>query len=185
TFGFSNLRPSAAAGYTLMIVQPAGYSPGMNMVGTVNGVVVGQAVAGKFTAIVLPQGSSGLNYCFAELVTGMVLPNFVSKSEVFASSNLMARVTFVNSLYMSILGRQPDQDGVNHWVQLGLANVPRAMVAMSIWRSAEHRGLQVDQFYQTYLHRPADATGRAIWVGALLSGASEADVVRQFLTSSE
>src|SRR5262249_51307245 len=54
-----------------------------------------------------------------------------------------------------------------------------------LWGSAEHRGVQVDQFYATYLDRAADAAGRAGWVNALLSGMSEAEVARGFLTSEE
>jgi hypothetical protein len=58
-------------------------------------------------------------------------------------------------------------------------------VAEGIWDSPEHRGLEVDQFYATYLHRAADPAERAGWVNALLGGASEADVARDFLTSPE
>jgi hypothetical protein len=43
----------------------------------------------------------------------------------------------------------------------------------------------VDQLYATYLHRAADAPGRALWVNALLGGASESDVALGFLTSAE
>ena len=46
-------------------------------------------------------------------------------------------------------------------------------------------GLEVDQFYQTFLHRPADAAGRAGWVNALLNGVTEANVVIAFVTSPE
>jgi hypothetical protein len=78
-----------------------------------------------------------------------------------------------------------DQTGLNSWVmalQLGVS--PQAVVA-AFWESAEHRGLQVDIFYQTLLHRAADPTGRAAWVNALLAGASETQVELGFLTSFE
>jgi hypothetical protein len=43
----------------------------------------------------------------------------------------------------------------------------------------------VDQYYATYLHRAADAEGRAAWVAALLGGMSEEQVAAGFLTSAE
>src|SRR5262249_55739229 len=44
---------------------------------------------------------------------------------------------------------------------------------------------EVDQLYQTFLHRSPDAAGRALWVNALLAGSSELDVARMLLTSAE
>jgi hypothetical protein len=61
----------------------------------------------------------------------------------------------------------------------------RLQVVQGIWNSPEHRGLQVDQFYATYLHRAGDASGRAFWVSALLGGVSEQQVAAGFLTSAE
>src|SRR5207302_8186348 len=55
----------------------------------------------------------------------------------------------------------------------------------AIWSSAEHRGLEVDRLYQTFLHRGADPASRANWVNALLAGASEMDVARGLLASAE
>jgi hypothetical protein len=66
-----------------------------------------------------------------------------------------------------------------------LSGIGRQKVAMAVWQSPEHRGVEVDQFYMTYLGRGADAAGRAFWVNAFLSGASEVDVIRGFLTSAE
>jgi hypothetical protein len=43
----------------------------------------------------------------------------------------------------------------------------------------------VDNIYQTYLNRPADAAGRAFWVNALLTGETEANVIVAFVTSAE
>ena len=43
----------------------------------------------------------------------------------------------------------------------------------------------MDQFYSTYLHRAADALGRAFWVNDLLGGLSESQVAEGFLTSAE
>jgi hypothetical protein len=58
-------------------------------------------------------------------------------------------------------------------------------VAQGIWDSTEHRGLQVDSYYSTYLHRTADPSGHQFWVNNLIGGAGEADVVDGFVTSKE
>ena len=56
---------------------------------------------------------------------------------------------------------------------------PRAAVVDSIWESAEHRGVQVDSFYQTFLDRAADAEGRQFYVDSMIGGMSEEAVTCQ------
>src|SRR5205823_5619475 len=51
--------------------------------------------------------------------------------------------------------------------------------------SIEHRVLEVNEFYNTIFHRPADPAGSAFWVNILVSGRSEAEVAVGFLTSPE
>jgi hypothetical protein len=66
-----------------------------------------------------------------------------------------------------------------------MSGLPRQTFVFDVWRSPEHRGIEVDQFYQTYLGRASDPAGRAGWINAFLSGSSEEDVIRGFVTSSE
>jgi hypothetical protein len=68
-YAFTDLRPSNAAGYTIHELQPAGYVDGMDSLGTVNGVAVGDSsVNDSFSAVVLPRpGSFAENYNFGEL----------------------------------------------------------------------------------------------------------------------
>jgi hypothetical protein len=72
-----------------------------------------------------------------------------------------------------------------HWVQMLQNGAPRIQVVDGIWTSAEHRGVEVDQFYATFFHSSPDAASRAAWINQLLAGVSEADVERQLLTSSD
>jgi hypothetical protein len=92
---------------------------------------------------------------------------------------------FVTGLYHDVLDRAPDATGLFFWVTQLHAGLPRVFLANAFWTSPEHRGLQVDQFYQTFFQRAADATGRQLWKGALLGGAAETDVCIAFLTSPE
>jgi hypothetical protein len=94
--------------------------------------------------------------------------------------------SYVKSLYVNLLNRTADTGGLNHFVSEIQSGVSNQQVALEIWRSPEHRGIQVDSFYQLFLGRAADATGRAFWVNQLLSGTlSELGVAANFLTSAE
>jgi hypothetical protein len=70
-------------------------------------------------------------------------------------------------------------------LQLLQAGASRLEIVQGFWASAEHRGLEVDGYYNTYLHRQADPSGRASWVAALEGGMNESDVILAFLMSPE
>src|SRR5260221_683582 len=78
--------------------------------------------------------------------------------------------SFVTGLYNNLLNRAPDTAGLNFWVARINGGETNHDVAQDIWRSAEHRGIEVDAFYANLLHRTADAGGRAVWVNQLLTG---------------
>ena len=67
-YAFLDLRPSSAAGYTIRELQPAGYVDGLDILGTVNGVAVGNnSVNDTFYGVVLPRPNSlAENYNFGE-----------------------------------------------------------------------------------------------------------------------
>src|SRR5262249_30990713 len=65
------------------------------------------------------------------------------------------------------------------------SGVPRLQVVDAIWRSPEHRALEVQNDYQTFLHRAGGAAEVAGWVNVFLAGASEAQVARDILLSAE
>jgi hypothetical protein len=76
----------------------------------------------------------------------------------------------VTGLYRDLLHRAPDMAGLSHWMQMIQMGASDQQVATDIWRSAEHRGDEVDAFYAQFLGRAADASGRANWVNQLMSG---------------
>lgn len=65
---FPDLRPSDAAGYAIREQQPAGYVDGLDVLGTVNGLAVGDGtVNDTFSAVILPRPNSlAENYNFGE-----------------------------------------------------------------------------------------------------------------------
>jgi hypothetical protein len=93
--------------------------------------------------------------------------------------------SFLESLYIDLLGRNPDEVGFN--VYLGaLANqTPRDEIVDSFLHSPEYFGRQVEEFYSEHLVRDADAESLAAYVASLLDGRSLEDVRKEILTSDE
>ncbi len=94
-------------------------------------------------------------------------------------------LVFLTGLYGSVFDRAPDAAGLSNWLAALQRGITHDQVARAFWESAEHRGLQVDQFYQQILHRPADTGGRTYWVNLFLAGATENDIQLRFLQSPE
>src|SRR5262249_50776797 len=106
-----------------------------------------------------------------------------SPSQVPSTAN--GNEAYIQDLYRNILGRNAESAGLTDWEAELNQGVTRFQVAQRIWNSPEHRGLQVESYYNNGLHRPSDTGGKAFWVNALQSGAGEVEVLKGFLTSSE
>jgi hypothetical protein len=72
-----------------------------------------------------------------------------------------------------------------YWQAQLAVGLGRDQVVQLIWESAEHRGLEVDEYYHTLLGRSADAAEKQFWVNSFLAGASAQDMVLGFLTATE
>lgn len=99
---------------------------------------------------------------------------------------------FVTNLYVNALNRQPDEAGLNNWVnQLTSKKTGGANVAQGIVFSQEciNRNLNNDAWitmlYPAVLGRPADAAGKQNWVNQLNAGVKRDQVFYNFVTSSE
>jgi hypothetical protein len=135
-------------------------------------------------ALTLPALASG-HHSIMAIYHGDI--NFTSNTSPALSETVTStpNEAFVTALYRDVLKRAPDTAGFQFWVEQLQAGATRATVANAFETSAEYRGLEVDQFYDTFFHRSADPSGRGLWVNALVAGRSEADVVVAFLTSTE
>jgi protocatechuate 3,4-dioxygenase beta subunit len=203
-YSFRNLRPGV---YSISIIQPTPYLAGKEGVGSLGGTLETSQIAD----IQLPEGVSGINYNFGELLPSkpsgqtsassfvpgsssfLPLPplSILSKLQFLSSSSqqldpgLVAEATYVNGLYHTLLGRGADSTGLTNWVIALQNGVSRQEVATAIWDSAEHRGIEVDQFYAAFLHRSESPAERAAWVNLMLGGESELQVADSFILSSE
>jgi hypothetical protein len=92
---------------------------------------------------------------------------------------------YVGGLYQAILNRAPDAAGMANFTSLLLAGISRQQVSTMIWDSPEHRAIEVNQFYVSFLSRSAEPEGLATWVNALENGAGEITVEEGILASPE
>jgi hypothetical protein len=92
---------------------------------------------------------------------------------------------FVTHLYEDILHRLPDLVGLVGWSAQVDHGLNRSVVAYSIEQSLEARIDQVQDLYQAYLGRPADALGLTTWVWFLNQGGTLVQVQSGILGSPE
>ena len=100
-----------------------------------------------------------------------------------------SNATFVNDLYVNVLGRDAEEAGLNNWVDALFNGASRAEVAQAIVGSSEASDKAnsdfVDALYQSALGRTADEAGKAAWTEALAAGVSHADVALGIVGSAE
>jgi hypothetical protein len=92
---------------------------------------------------------------------------------------------WVIALYQALLGRVPDQGGVDYWTGQLQGLESRLQVANGFTGSKEGLSDRIQQTYQRYLHRPADDAGLAYWLIQYHNGAINEDIVTGFIASTE
>jgi hypothetical protein len=124
---FLSLRPSNAAGYTATETQPANLLDGRDSLGTVNGVLTGNAaVNDAFSAITLLQGGSlAENYNFGErpLTTGGVAAGQTATIGYWQNRN-------GQNLLRSLNGG-PAATSLGHWLAVNFPNMYAALDGMT------------------------------------------------------
>ncbi|TFH86525.1 DUF4214 domain-containing protein [Billgrantia azerbaijanica] len=97
-------------------------------------------------------------------------------------------------LYSGILGREPDVEGFEYWLEQAAEEVPLPALAGGFLASDEFLASQpgvtdeqvVDHLYRQVLGRTADEAGRAYWLAELESGAfGLGDLALSFANSAE
>ncbi len=99
----------------------------------------------------------------------------------------------IERLYLAVLGRTPDEQGLLHWTKARAGGATLRDIAASFSGAAEFEnrygdvtnGAFVDLLYQNVLNRAADAEGRAFWLGLLDGGTPRADLIVEFSESAE
>ena len=127
---------------------------------------------------------------------------FYYSNEFRAISATLSNRDYCRRMYITILGRTPDENGLNMWTRLlDNGSVTREEVYKGFLGSDEwHRicevndilsghyqiGRFVDRLYSIVLKRTPEATGRAAWINAIVNnGESAYNVAYGFVFSSE
>ena len=122
-----------------------------------------------------------------------VLANLISSPEYFADAG-DNNGQFVSNVYRDLLDRAGDPDGLAYWTAQLKAGTPRPTVVVRLLYGTEYRSdvltgtngnKRIVGLYPRYLHRPADAGGVTYWVGQMTAGASDEDIVLNFVASPE
>jgi hypothetical protein len=93
---------------------------------------------------------------------------------------------YVAAVYQQVLGRLPDEAGINYWTSQLDSTTPEGMVAASIVHSAEYYANEVIRpAYLKYLGRVADDAGVAWWTTQLQSGMSDEQFEAGLAASAE
>lgn len=139
--------------------------------------------------------SEGLAFWIDSLVSDRldgteVADGFFFSSEFTRISCSISDEEFLNRMYITILGRQPDAQGYDSWLtKLAAGEITRTEIYYHFLDSDEwHRivsahdilsghyqvGQFVDRMYDVVLNRQADSAGRKGWCDALISGTNDA-----------
>jgi hypothetical protein len=92
---------------------------------------------------------------------------------------------WVKGMYVDLLGRPADPQGLTYWVSQLQAGAQPSDVAYSFAASPERESQRIEADYQALLGRPADTTGLNYWLNAFLHGSTNEDLVGGFVGSSE
>ncbi|HET6882273.1 MAG TPA: SdrD B-like domain-containing protein [Pirellulales bacterium] len=117
------------------------------------------------------------------VLTSTIVPLPVSMNTSTPPSSTNA--AFIDDLYFTVLGHHADSASLTNWQQKMAGGTTRSDVAKAIWDSSEHRGLQVEQYYHTFLGRNSDPPGKTFWVNSFQSWDSEKIMPLGFVTSAE
>ncbi len=109
---------------------------------------------------------------------------FFGTGEYFALHG-STNASFLDALYLDILGRHVDQAGLSGWSNALAHGTTRTQVAMALLQSKESDTLEVQALYRTALKRPADSGGLSTYVPALQRGISNEYILALLMASGE
>jgi len=146
--------------------------------------------------------SSGLNYWLEQLAEGksrfFVLNGFLYSPEfhkLSSQSDILAvhpAELFVTRFYTKVLERDPEEEGLIHWIQqLRSQSISAQYLAQAFFFSDEFINKNVDNttfitlLYRTLLDREADQKGLNNWITRLQLGQSRTLILDSFINSKE
>jgi hypothetical protein len=96
----------------------------------------------------------------------------------------MGYVPFVRALYQDMMGRGPDDVGLNGWSNALVGGADRRVVSRGFSNSSEYRMLSITQAYRQVFDRTPDPSGINTWMNAIAGGVVGIDQLRPSLMAS-
>ncbi|QGJ70231.1 Bifunctional metallophosphatase/5'-nucleotidase [Planctomycetales bacterium 10988] len=118
------------------------------------------------------------------LVASNEISGTVSIFQINPQDQFTLNEQIVNSAFFEVLGRIADEGGLEYWTQIYVDQGLEAVVT-GLWHSAEHRAMQIQEYYQDFLNRGAEETAVEFWTTFLNAGNSEQDLIINLLGSAE
>jgi adhesin/invasin len=106
---------------------------------------------------------------------------FVGSWEYFNITNHGDPGTIIDALYHDLLGRPAEPDGKGYW----MTHFHVDTIARQFLYSVEGRQVLVEGYYSSILQRTFDRGGLDYWTQQLLTGASDENIIADFLSSDE
>jgi hypothetical protein len=136
----------------------------------------------------------GLQFWLSEYRNGRPLASiadgFVQSPEFIQRYGNLNNNDFVTLLYQNVLGRDPDPQGYQFWVNQLNGGASRGQVMLGFSESREFREkslnkVYVEMLYAGMLRRSPDQGHFDNWVALLDAGASRTEIIQRFLDSLE
>ena len=116
---------------------------------------------------------------------GASSPTITVPVNVVGGTTTSATESFVSSLYVTLLGRQPSQSEESYWTNVVASGTSRIAVAATFATSYEYDMDLVNEYYLSYLGRPAALSEREAWANAMLANTLTPEQVQASTLASQ
>ena len=136
-----------------------------------------------------PVEASGLAYWKQQYINNggpeLVIAGMISSPEFFQSAG-GTNQSYIEQLYVRLLGRNADSDGLAYWTNLLNTNqLNRAGVVLRFQYSDENRKVLINEWTQLYLNRAATDAELAQYLSQMKAGASQRQIQASLIDSLE
>jgi hypothetical protein len=109
----------------------------------------------------------------------------LTASQTFTIAVTTHDQAFINQLYIDLLNRPADPNGMAYWDSQLSAGVTRTQVALGIEQTLEYAQDTVESLYTRYLHRAANSSGLSYFSQLLLQGVTVEQISAMLAGSAE